>query len=150
MTEVGSQVAVTVRDEGSGVAPEFVESLFVPYATTKETGTGLGLAISQRIAHEHDGDLRYLGPNGARGRRVRAHVAQAFRRTHPVSETDHVLDPRAKLYVALGAAFVTCLIVGDVIGGKNAASPVGAVSVGMLAFPGDLSSDRHRQRLLRG
>lgn len=45
------------------------------------------------------------------------------------------LGTHAKLYVVLTAIFVTCLIVGDVIGGKNAATPAGAVSVGMLAFP---------------
>lgn len=45
------------------------------------------------------------------------------------------LDMYAKVYVALGAIFVTCLVVGDVIGGKNAATPIGAISVGMFAFP---------------
>lgn len=45
------------------------------------------------------------------------------------------LGAYAKLYVVLAGVFVTCLVVGDVIGGKNAATPVGAVSVGMLAFP---------------
>lgn len=59
---------ILVRDDGSGVAAGFEERLFVPYATTKETGTGLGLAISQRIAHEHGGDLRYVGSGlGSRG-----------------------------------------------------------------------------------
>lgn len=45
------------------------------------------------------------------------------------------LDTYSKLFVALTAVFVTCLIIGDVIGGKNAQTPIGAVSVGMLAFP---------------
>lgn len=59
---------VVVRDDGAGMDAGFEERLFVPYATTKETGTGLGLAISQRIAHEHGGDLRYVGPSaGGRG-----------------------------------------------------------------------------------
>lgn len=58
---------VLVRDEGAGLAEGFEARLFEPYATTKETGTGLGLAISQRIAHEHGGDLRYLGANAGKG-----------------------------------------------------------------------------------
>lgn len=59
---------VVIEDDGAGLAPGFVERLFVPYATTKESGTGLGLAISQRIAHEHGGDLRYAGrARGGRG-----------------------------------------------------------------------------------
>jgi two-component system nitrogen regulation sensor histidine kinase NtrY len=53
-------VAVTVRDNGPGVAPEIASRLFEPYATTKQQGTGLGLAIAQRIAIEHDGELSQL------------------------------------------------------------------------------------------
>jgi queuosine precursor transporter len=52
-----------------------------------------------------------------------------------VSAARSDLDRYAKLYVGLGAVFVTCLVVGDVIGGKNTTTPLGAVSVGMYAFP---------------
>ena len=51
----------------------------------------------------------------------------------PVARAE--LGAYAKLYVVLAGIFVTCLVVGDVIGGKNAVTPIGAVSVGMLAFP---------------
>ncbi len=43
--------------------------------------------------------------------------------------------PRERLYVVLVAIFVTSLVLGDVIGGKAMATPLGAVSVGMLPFP---------------
>jgi two-component system nitrogen regulation sensor histidine kinase NtrY len=56
----GPSVAVTVRDNGPGVAPEIASRLFEPYATTKQQGTGLGLAIAQRIAIEHEGELSQL------------------------------------------------------------------------------------------
>lgn len=65
--EGGSNVRATVKDDGAGLDEEMLARLFEPYATSKEHGTGLGLAISQRIAHEHGGDLRYVGPLGARG-----------------------------------------------------------------------------------
>jgi len=52
-----ARVAVTVRDNGPGIAPEMASRLFEPYATTKAHGTGLGLAIAQRIAIEHGGEL---------------------------------------------------------------------------------------------
>jgi uncharacterized integral membrane protein (TIGR00697 family) len=44
-------------------------------------------------------------------------------------------DARGRLYVALCAIFVCCLVVGDVIGGKTTRTPLGPVSVGILPFP---------------
>jgi two-component system nitrogen regulation sensor histidine kinase NtrY len=66
-----AHVAVTVADNGPGIAPGMAARLFEPYATTKAQGTGLGLAIAQRIAIEHDGELSYLGPGESGGARFR-------------------------------------------------------------------------------
>jgi len=67
----GGRVAIGVRDDGPGVAPEMIPRLFEPYATSKEHGTGLGLAIAQRIAVEHGGELSYVpSPRGAEFRMV--------------------------------------------------------------------------------
>lgn len=63
----GHYVALSVADNGPGLAPEIASRLFEPYATTKSSGTGLGLAIAQRIALEHNGELSYVGPS-ANGR----------------------------------------------------------------------------------
>src|SRR3954466_5506991 len=40
-----------------------------------------------------------------------------------------------KLYVYLGAIFVSCLLLGDVIGGKTLSTPLGPISVGIIPFP---------------
>ncbi len=45
------------------------------------------------------------------------------------------MDARAKLFVYLGAVFVSCLLLGDIIGGKTIATPLGPISVGILPFP---------------
>ena len=44
-----------VRDSGSGIPPEIVEKLFLPFFTTKEVGegTGLGLSIVKGILDAH-------------------------------------------------------------------------------------------------
>jgi uncharacterized integral membrane protein (TIGR00697 family) len=42
---------------------------------------------------------------------------------------------RERLFVVLVAVFVTCLVLGDVIGGKAMTTWLGPVSVGMLPFP---------------
>jgi signal transduction histidine kinase len=65
--EARSSVAVTVSDNGPGVAPEIATRLFEPYATTKQQGTGLGLAIAQRIAIEHGGELSQSPPRFGTG-----------------------------------------------------------------------------------
>jgi uncharacterized integral membrane protein (TIGR00697 family) len=40
-----------------------------------------------------------------------------------------------KLYVCLAALFVSCLLLGDVIGGKTIGTPLGPISVGIIPFP---------------
>jgi queuosine precursor transporter len=40
-----------------------------------------------------------------------------------------------RLFVYLCAVFVTCLLLGDVIGGKTIGTPLGPISVGMVPFP---------------
>jgi uncharacterized integral membrane protein (TIGR00697 family) len=40
-----------------------------------------------------------------------------------------------KLFVYMCAVFVSCLLLGDVIGGKTIATPLGPISVGIIPFP---------------
>jgi len=59
------QVSVAVGDNGRGVAAEFAQRLFRPFATTKgRRGTGLGLYISRQIAREAGGNLTLTSPPG--------------------------------------------------------------------------------------
>jgi len=51
----GEYVAIAVRDEGEGIAPELVPRIFDPYFTTKPKGSGLGLATSYSIIKSHGG-----------------------------------------------------------------------------------------------
>jgi PAS domain S-box-containing protein len=48
-------VVVTVRDNGSGIAPEIKDKIFSPFCTTKPRGMGLGLPIVKRTVFEHHG-----------------------------------------------------------------------------------------------
>jgi signal transduction histidine kinase len=50
-------VCVAVSDNGPGVPPEKLASIFDPYFTTKPEGHGLGLWIAQQIVIAHGGTL---------------------------------------------------------------------------------------------
>jgi signal transduction histidine kinase len=50
-------VVVRICDTGPGFAPEIIDRLFTPFASTKPTGTGLGLSICRRILQEHGGKI---------------------------------------------------------------------------------------------
>lgn len=49
--------SIQVEDHGSGIIPEALERIFVPFYTTKKTGSGIGLAISRQIMNLHKGSL---------------------------------------------------------------------------------------------
>ncbi len=53
------QVEIEVRDDGTGIPPEILASIFEPFLTTKETGrgVGLGLAVSRSIVDRHSGQI---------------------------------------------------------------------------------------------
>jgi two-component system, NtrC family, sensor histidine kinase HydH len=61
----GGSVEIAVRDEGPGISPQVLKSLFVPFFTTKEKGTGLGLAISQRLVEEWGGRIEVSSQPGS-------------------------------------------------------------------------------------
>ena len=55
----GCYINLTVKDTGSGMAPDMLESIFDPYFTTKDRGkgTGLGLAVVHGIISDHGGSI---------------------------------------------------------------------------------------------
>ena len=55
----GPFAAISVVDEGAGIAPEVLDRIFEPFFTTKETGKGTGLGLSQVIgfAKQSGGDV---------------------------------------------------------------------------------------------
>ncbi|HUK06763.1 MAG TPA: ATP-binding protein [Stellaceae bacterium] len=55
--DLGSDVEVRIRDNGTGIASENRDKLFQPFFTTKPTGegTGLGLSISYEIVTQQHG-----------------------------------------------------------------------------------------------
>ncbi|MCI0487505.1 MAG: ATP-binding protein [Blastocatellia bacterium] len=48
---------VRIRDTGSGISPEDMHRIFIPFYTTKSRGYGIGLAIVQKIIVAHGGNV---------------------------------------------------------------------------------------------
>jgi two-component system sensor histidine kinase PilS (NtrC family) len=66
-------VVLTVRDEGVGIPPEDLDSLFQPFHGRFVKGSGLGLAIVHRIVSDYNGEIHVSSQPG-RGTTVAVHL----------------------------------------------------------------------------
>jgi two-component system NtrC family sensor kinase len=59
LNRAATEIAIQVRDDGSGIAPDVLPHIFEPFLTTKESGhgVGLGLAIARGIVDRHSGRI---------------------------------------------------------------------------------------------
>ena len=76
------RVLVSVRDRGTGIAPEDMAHIFDPYFTTRRAGTGLGLPISKNIVEGLGGTLAVSSRPGE-GTEIRIELP----RTRPGDDT---------------------------------------------------------------
>ncbi len=58
------RVAVQLRDNGVGMPPDVLDSIFVPFFTTKQTGSGIGLSLSKQIMLLHRGSIQVQSAPG--------------------------------------------------------------------------------------
>jgi two-component system nitrogen regulation sensor histidine kinase NtrY len=51
------RVLIRVRDNGSGIADDAMDQVFIPFFTTKRDGSGIGLSLSRQIMTAHHGEI---------------------------------------------------------------------------------------------
>ena len=52
-----SKPVISIKDNGSGIDPEAIDKIFIPFFTTKKSGSGIGLSLSRQIMRQHQGSL---------------------------------------------------------------------------------------------
>ncbi len=86
----GGRARATVTDEGDGIAPERLQSIFELFSRTREpgfgsSGLGLGLGIARRIVVGHDGAMRAESEGVGRGARFIVELP-LYEASQPVEE----------------------------------------------------------------
>jgi two-component system, NtrC family, nitrogen regulation sensor histidine kinase GlnL len=55
---------IGVEDNGPGVPPDLIKTIFLPLVTGRSNGSGLGLAVAQDLATRHDGIIEFASQPG--------------------------------------------------------------------------------------
>jgi len=85
------EVHVLIEDNGMGISPEQMGTMFEPYRSTKEGGTGLGLLIVRRIIREHGGEMEIESREGS-GTRVSLFLPLTTKKARLLPEPDSVIE----------------------------------------------------------
>ena len=51
------RVTIEIKDNGSGITPDLLDKIFMPFFTSKRDGSGIGLSLSRQIMHLHKGTI---------------------------------------------------------------------------------------------
>jgi two-component system, NtrC family, nitrogen regulation sensor histidine kinase NtrY len=62
--EKQGHVAISVSDNGTGINPEIIEKIFIPFYTTRENGSGIGLSLVRQIMLLHQGTVKVISIPG--------------------------------------------------------------------------------------
>lgn len=62
--EATGKVSIKVMDNGSGIKPELLDKIFVPFFSTKKTGSGIGLSLCKQIMLLHKGNIQLQSREG--------------------------------------------------------------------------------------
>jgi two-component system, NtrC family, nitrogen regulation sensor histidine kinase NtrY len=52
-----NRVVIDFQDNGTGIKPDIMDKIFMPFFTSKKHGNGIGLSLSRQIMHLHKGTI---------------------------------------------------------------------------------------------
>jgi CheY-like chemotaxis protein len=94
------RVAISISDNGPGIAPELQKRVFDPFFSTKEVGkgTGLGLSIAQTVVTAMGGELQLTSALGKGSTfRIVLPAAPPVKPPEPVAETRIEAERRGRV-----------------------------------------------------
>jgi len=59
-----NKIVIKVADNGSGMPPEMIDKIFIPFFSTKKTGSGIGLSLCKQIMMLHKGNIQVYSEEG--------------------------------------------------------------------------------------
>jgi nitrogen fixation/metabolism regulation signal transduction histidine kinase len=59
-----SETIIQVADNGSGIPPDLIDKVIIPFFTTKEHGSGIGLSLCRQIMKLHGGNISVFSNPG--------------------------------------------------------------------------------------
>ena len=59
------RVIIEVKDNGSGIPADVLDSIFIPFFTTRPNGSGIGLSLAKQIMQLHQGSIQVHSVEGA-------------------------------------------------------------------------------------
>jgi signal transduction histidine kinase len=52
-----NKTTIEIADNGTGIKPDIIDKIFMPFFTSKSEGSGIGLSLSRQIMHLHKGSI---------------------------------------------------------------------------------------------
>ena len=62
--KIRDSVQIKVIDNGKGIPAEILDTIFIPFYSTKKTGSGIGLSLSKQIMMLHNGRIQVQSEEG--------------------------------------------------------------------------------------
>ncbi len=59
------RVVMEVKDNGTGIPADVLDSIFIPFFTTRPNGSGIGLSLAKQIMQLHQGSIQVHSVEGA-------------------------------------------------------------------------------------